>query len=97
MVGIATTAISIGITAMKEPNTNASTISAPRPATRTSIRMLTLVSPPSPVAESARSASRPVTSTGVPPTVTPASAACACVASACPGSSPGLSGIETSA
>ena len=75
VVGIATAAISIGTIAMNEPKTNASTISAPAPATRTSTRTLTFVLSPWPAADAARRASRPVTSTGDPPTVTPSSAA----------------------
>ena len=75
VVGIATAAISSGTIAINEPKTKARTISAPAPAIRTSARTLTLV--PSRVASvaAARSASTPVTSTGDPPTVTPASAA----------------------
>ena len=81
VVGIATAAISSGTIAISELKTKMSTIRAPAPATSTSSSTLTLVSP-SPAAEAARSASRPVTSTGDPPTVTPSSAAWACRASA---------------
>ncbi len=97
VVGTATAAISSGTIAIHEPKTTASTISAPAPASRTSRSTLTLVSPPSPDAEAARRASRPVTSTGEPPTVTPSSARWAWPASCWPGSSPGTSGMWTCA
>ena len=58
VVGIATAAITIGTSAINEPNTNTSTMSAPAPATSTSISTLTLVVSPPP-APAARSASRP--------------------------------------
>ena len=96
VVGIATIAISSGTMAMNDAKTNARTTRAPTPARRASTS--TLVPPPaSPSAAAARSASRPVTATGDPPTVTPASAACALRASAWPGSTPPLAGMETRA
>ena len=94
VVGTATAAISSGTSAMNEPNTKASTISGPRPASSTSSseRDAGVVGARR-GAPAARSASRPVMSTGAPPTVTPSSAACACRASAWPGSSPGRCGM----
>jgi hypothetical protein len=74
VVGIAITAINRGTIAMNEAKTKARTISAPMPATRTSTRALTF-SPALSPADSARSASMPVTSIGAPATVTPSSAA----------------------
>ncbi len=96
VVGIATSAISSGTIAMKDAKTNARTRSAPTPATSASTT--TLVPPPvSPSAAAARSASRPVTATGEPATVTPASAAWAVRASAWPGSTPPRAGMATRA
>ena len=96
VVGMATSAISSGTIAIHEAKTNARMSSAPRPAISASTARL---APPSflPSAEAARRASRPVTRTGAPATVTPARAACAVRASAWPGSTPPRAGIDTSA
>ena len=92
VVGMATSAMSSGTIAIHEAKTKARTSSAPPPAMRASTARL--APPPSPPsAAPARSASRPVTWTGAPPTVMPSSAACAARASAWPGSMPPLAGM----
>src|SRR6185437_1249722 len=67
--GIATAAMSSGVTAMREPNTTASTIRAPVPASRVSAS--TLLPPPEPPEDRMLA---PVTSTGAPSTRRPATA-----------------------
>jgi hypothetical protein len=91
VVGMATSAMSIGTIAIHDAKTRARTTSAPPPAIRTSTAMLEPLSWP-PSAAVARSAFRPVTCTGAPPTVTPSTAACAARASAWPGSMPPVAG-----
>ena len=93
---MATSAISSGTIAIHEAKTKARTSSAPPPAISASTARL---APPSlpPSAAAARSASRPVTWTGAPPTVTPSSGGLGRRASAWPGSTPPLAGIDTSA
>ena len=91
VVGIATTAINSGTSAMNERKTKIRTRSAPSPATKVPSR--TPTPSPSVSPAEARSASSPVTSTEEPPTVTPASAACASRASSWPGLTPPLAGM----
>jgi hypothetical protein len=95
VVGMATSAINSGTVAMNDRKTKTRTTSAASAASRVPSR--TPVPDPSLSPAEARSASRPVAVIEDPPTVTPASAACASRASAWPGSTPPRCGTYTSA
>jgi hypothetical protein len=92
VVGMATSAMSIGTTAIQEAKTSARTSSAPPPAMSASTAMLAPL-PCAPSAAPARSAFRPVTCTWAPATVTFCTARCAARASAWPGSTPPAAGV----